>query len=104
MKHVKLRQYAETIKDFDEAIRLNPTDADTYSRRGRAKASLKQYAEAIKDFDLIIGEFARFRQIEVRAYNARGVCKTKLGKRAAAISDYSVAIQRKPDYTGAYYN
>lgn len=51
IKHVESRQYAEAIEDFDEAIRRDTTDADTYYRRGRAKVNLEQYADAITDYD-----------------------------------------------------
>jgi tetratricopeptide (TPR) repeat protein len=38
------------IAGYSAAIRLNPSDADLYYRRGRTDYHLKQYAEAIQDF------------------------------------------------------
>ena len=45
-----LKQYNEAIKDYNQAIELNPQDAKAYNNRGNAKARLKQYTEAIKDY------------------------------------------------------
>ena len=33
--YVNLRQYQRAIEDYNEAIRLKPDDADTYSNRGK---------------------------------------------------------------------
>ena len=45
-----LKQYNEAIKDYNQAIELNPQDAKAYNNRGNAKAHLKQRNEAIKDY------------------------------------------------------
>ena len=36
---VNLKQYNEAIKDYNQAIELNPKHAETYNNRGNAKAS-----------------------------------------------------------------
>ena len=45
-----LKQYNEAIKDYNQAIELNPQNAEAYSNRGNVKARLKQYTAAIKDY------------------------------------------------------
>ena len=47
-----LKQYNEAIKDYNQAIELNPQMRFcAYNNRGNAKAILKQYNEAIKDYN-----------------------------------------------------
>ena len=49
-----LKQYNEAIKDYNQAIELDPKHANAYYNRGIAKALLKQYDEAIKDYNQAI--------------------------------------------------
>ena len=42
------------MKDFDEAIKLVPTDADAKLRRGNIRVSMKQYEGAIEDLNAAI--------------------------------------------------
>ena len=44
-------EYAGAIADYNQAIRLNPDDADTFHNRGFAKVKLEQYAGAIADYN-----------------------------------------------------
>ena len=41
----------EAIKDYNEAICLNPKFAKAYNNRGNAKYKLTQYEEALKDLN-----------------------------------------------------
>ena len=74
--------------------------ADTYFRRGYAKAELGDYKGAIADYT----EGIRLKPNDANAYYNRGTAKAKLGKYVTAIADYNIAIQLKPGYTLAYYN
>ena len=44
-------RYQEAIADYDEAIRLQPDDAEAYSNRGNAKAALGRKDEARQDLE-----------------------------------------------------
>ena len=46
-----LGRHEDAITDFDEAIRLNPGDADAWANRGLAKISLGRHEDAIADYD-----------------------------------------------------
>ena len=46
-----LDQFSDSIKDFDEAVRLRPDNADVLTNRGWAKYKVGRYKEAVKDFD-----------------------------------------------------
>ena len=47
-------QYDEAIKNYDEAIRLNPQLAEAYNNRGLAYGFQGKKAEAIADFEKFI--------------------------------------------------
>ena len=43
--------YEDAIKDFDQALRLNPSFADAFYERGSAYSHLRNYVRAIQDYD-----------------------------------------------------
>jgi tetratricopeptide (TPR) repeat protein len=92
-------QYAEAIKDFDEAIRLDPSLWDAYYFGGKSKHALKLYDEAIKDFNKAI----QLNSICSDAYYSRGTCKSTLGRYKDAIKDFDKAIQLNPTDNRAYF-
>ena len=47
----KKKQYDLAIKDYDQAIRLNPNDSAAFNNRGIAYKKKKQYDRAIEDYD-----------------------------------------------------
>src|SRR5690242_3218532 len=88
------------IADCDEAIRLNPKDADAYVNRGSSHAAMRDYDRAIADFDAAI----RLNPALAMAYNNRGVARRNKGDLAAAIADYGEAIRLAPNLAMAYRN
>ncbi len=48
---IRLNRYAEASKDLDEAIQLDPADADANYDRGMALLGLKRDADALAAFD-----------------------------------------------------
>ena len=124
--------YAGAIKDYTEAIKLKPDDADTYIHRGWAKEKCNDYSGAIEDFTQAIklnpndastfnargwakqnnsdytGAIEDFTQAinlnlnDAYVFNNRAAVKEILGDYADAIDDYSEAIKLKPDDYYAY--
>ena len=47
-------QYDRAMQDYDQAIRFNPKDADSFVVRGNAYYDKKQYDQAIEDYDQAI--------------------------------------------------
>ena len=46
-----LMEYDKAIRDYDEAIRLNPKNALAFNNRGIVRRVLKEYDKAIRDYD-----------------------------------------------------
>lgn len=88
-KRAVLEDYEGAISDFDEAIRLNPADANAYLYRAFAKSELEQYAAAISDFDMAI----HLNPDNDNAYYHRGVAKFYLNRREEAKQDFLTAKQ-----------
>jgi tetratricopeptide (TPR) repeat protein len=58
------------LADFDEAIRLDPTDADAFSGRATARVHLSRYQEAVADSEEAL---ARDKKSSTVAYKAARV-------------------------------
>ena len=98
--HIQKQQYEEAIKDYDEAITINPQLAEAYYNRGYAKGMLERYEEAIKDFDKAITINPQY----AKAYYNRGYAKDALERYEEAIKDFDKAITINPQLAEAYYN
>lgn len=71
------------MKDFDEAIRLNPNIAQFYLFRGVARNGENDYAEAIHD----LTEALRIQPNLPFAYNQRAQAKAATGDKEGAAED-----------------
>ena len=93
-------EYDIAIRDFNEALRLDPKSSPAFSNRGGAWNLKKDYDQAISDSN----EAIRLDPKQVNAYNNRGVAW--LGKKESdkAISDFDEAIRLDPNYPLAFYN
>jgi Caspase domain/Tetratricopeptide repeat len=121
------------IQELDRLIEQNPSDVDTYFRRGLAHAQKGRYREAIKDFDQVIrlnpkdseafnnrcwaraiigdlqvalrdcNESLRLKPNFVDALDSRGLVNLKIGLPNSAIADYSAALRLNPKHASALY-
>ena len=91
---------SDAIKDYNEAITLDPDNASAYISRGITKFELEKYFDAIKDYDKFISLAPDF----AFAYNNRGLVKADLGHYSDAIEDYDKAIALDPNYALAHNN
>ncbi|MFN7414403.1 MAG: trypsin-like peptidase domain-containing protein [Dolichospermum sp.] len=96
----KLKKYQEEIADYNQAITINPQDADAYNNRGNAKSDLGDKAGAMADYNQAI----TINPQDANTYFNRGVAKYKSEDKASAISDYNQAITINPQFAQAYYN
>lgn len=88
------------IADFDNAIALDPDDADAYNARGQVWLDKGDNDSAISDFDRAI----ELDPGKAEAYYNRGRAWARKGNDTRAIADYSHAIEFDPAYFQAYNN
>lgn len=124
----------KAIEYLNNALKLEPNNAETYYNRAVAYDNLGQYKPAIKDYNQAIhlkpdyaeafynrgtinntigqyqraiedfNEAIRFNPKDAEAYLGRGFACDKLGQYQRAIENYSKAIGIIPDYAQAYNN
>ncbi|MFN9171376.1 MAG: tetratricopeptide repeat protein, partial [Dolichospermum sp.] len=88
------------IDDYNQAIKINPNDADAYYNRGNARKELGDKPGAIDDFNLAI----KINPNCAEAYTNRGVVRNQLGDKQGAIDDFNQAIKFNPNLAQAYGN
>ena len=84
-----------SIKDFDDAIKLDDKNPIIYSNKGLVNRKLERFELAIKDYSCEIqyGVFdSNGKSNNIKAFNNRAYCLAKLGKYKDAIIDYSNVI------------
>ena len=105
-KLLNLSDYQGAIKDFDEAIRLEPQNAVAYFNRGTAylylgladleseklEHALEAFVEVLANYDQAI----RLDPEYADAYGSRGASYVYLEKYELAIQDYTEAIRIEP--------
>jgi tetratricopeptide (TPR) repeat protein len=100
IKHHENKDYDQAIKEFNEAIRLNPKNAVAYAYRGDVYRMKSQNDLAIKEFN----EAIRLDPKNVDAYSCRGDVYRMTGQYDQAISDCTEAIKLDPYNAFAYAN
>jgi tetratricopeptide (TPR) repeat protein len=88
------------VQDYDQAVKLNPNDADLFFRRGVAHGMLGDAGRAIDDFDKAI----KLAPDHVGALYSRGLTYSNKGQWERAIKDYDQAIRLSPDNVMAITN
>jgi tetratricopeptide (TPR) repeat protein len=86
------------IRDYAEALRLDPSASTAKVGRGWAFLKKKDYQTALEDFN----DALRQNPESVPAYAGRGACYAGLGRYAEAIVDFSQAVRRDPDQAAWY--
>ncbi|MBI2137554.1 tetratricopeptide repeat protein [Candidatus Woesearchaeota archaeon] len=90
----------EAVKDYTQAISINPRLAEAYSNRGGVKQAQGRLEEAVKDYTQAISINPRLAE----AYSNRGTAKQAQGRLEEAIEDYTQAISINPRLAEAYSN
>jgi tetratricopeptide (TPR) repeat protein len=87
-EYAEKKEYDKAVREFTEAIRLDPKNAEAYHERGRAYFEMKEYDKAISDFT----EAIRI-EPDAGSYVARGGAYEHKKDYARAVSDYEQALR-----------
>ena len=83
----KLGLFKLVLEDCDEALRLDPNDAETHNYRGFALYSLNRNKEALSEFS----EAIRLKPDYAEAYNNRGNTEVQMHDEQNAKTDFATA-------------
>ena len=92
------KDFERAIADFDEAIKLDPSQVTAYNNRGLVYYKKKDYERAIGD----LGEAIKLNPKNSWAYGQRGQAQLDKGDHDRAIADLSEAVRIDPRYAWAY--
>ncbi|MBE9115616.1 tetratricopeptide repeat protein [Lusitaniella coriacea LEGE 07157] len=92
------KKYAEAIKEFDRAIRVNSQFLSAYYQRGLAYFDLGDFRRAIADFN----ETLHLDPFYAKAHCSRGLAHLAAGNPQAALKDANRAVELDITYAQAY--
>jgi tetratricopeptide (TPR) repeat protein len=109
--YLKLREPDRAIRDFDQAVAINPRNAAALKHRARAQTqahhdraialhAARQYDRAIRDLDRAIN----FSPDHASSFNLRGMCYAAIGETRRAIQDFDQAVQLDGNLAEAFVN
>jgi tetratricopeptide (TPR) repeat protein len=91
--YAQKKDYDRAIQDFDQAIRLNPVNAQAFRNRGATYRYKKDNDRAIQDYDQAI----RLNSNDADAFRRRGAAYHDKKDYDRAIQDYDQAIRLSPN-------
>jgi tetratricopeptide (TPR) repeat protein len=91
------RDFRSAIADFDQAIRLDPAEADNYYQRALARWQDGQSALAMSDFDQAL----TIRPNDIQALTGRGALRLSSNDEAGARTDFEAVDAAAPHDAGA---
>jgi tetratricopeptide (TPR) repeat protein len=87
-------QYDRALKDYDQAVKIQPSDPDVLNARCYARALRGQLEPALADCNAALNSNTEFWPLD-QLLN-RGYVNAKLGRFDDAIADYTAAFKLKP--------
>lgn len=90
--------YERAVEAFDEAIRLDPRDAEAYYLRGSAYSYLGRFKRALEDGSAAV----LLDPTDASSHNERGAGHLNEGRYRRALEEYEEAIRLDPERASAY--
>ncbi len=100
IEYAESGDYQQALEYFDEAIQLDPNNAEYFNNRGNTYSFLKQYESAKEDYTQAI----RLAPDYYLPYLGLGNVYDDLGEPEQAIEKYGQAIELEPDNVQPYRN
>ena len=100
VKKYSKQDYAGQLKDYDEALRLDPKSSIAYNNRAVAYEALGKYDVAVEGYDMATILDSAY----AAPYYNRGNIHMKKKEYIPAIAEYTKAIEMKHEYAMAYGN
>ncbi len=102
--------YEKAIYDYNQALHVDPRDAEAYFLRGVARSKLGDERGANEDFEKVLrlrieklGQTIRRNPEDFIAHIQRGYSRYESGDQQGAIHDFTVAIRLRPAIADAYF-
>ncbi len=96
--YYRLGQASAAVEAYNQAIAINPSDANGFAGRGEVLASQRLYDQAIADFN----EATRLDPSHSRAFVFHGIVEFELGRDEAALASLDRALAIDPKFARAY--
>lgn len=93
------RVYPQAVRDFDEALRLNPRDVEALNNRCWVKMIIGDLSAALADCNDALNLRPNFAD----ALDSRGLVNLKNGQNANAVSDFDAALRINPKLASSLY-
>jgi len=94
------KYFKGALEDYDQVLRLEKNDEESWLYRGMVKEKLKDDDGAFVDYT----EAITLKNDYARAWLTRGNLLNKLNRQKDAVEDYTVALTWYPEYGLAFYN
>ena len=86
------KRFTEAIQHYDEAIKLDASNATLYSNKSACYASLGQWEEALREAKICLSKDNNF----IKAYGRLATAEAELGRYDDAISTLRSALTKDP--------
>ncbi len=91
-------EYDRALEDYEQAVAINPQDADAFNSRGTTYTALGRFERAILDFDQAI----ELNSGSPMAFSNRCLAKALSGLLEQSLADCNEALRLKPKNAGAF--
>lgn len=97
---LRLAEVQAALKDFTQAIELNPNDALAWNNRGDVYLESGNLERALEDY----AQAARLNPNNPKTFYNLGVIHSRLGNKEKALEDFTKAIELEREFAEAYQN